>query len=110
MGQLNIFYHFDVEQDFMYKANTFIQQLNRMSELDAELVHFIHQELNDSSGQIIEKTNEAMEQYQKRNLLSNDLYKNSMNTAARHYTNMINDMRGQHITLYYDVIIREKKR
>uniref|UniRef100_A0A7U3YD06 Uncharacterized protein n=1 Tax=Geobacillus sp. (strain Y4.1MC1) TaxID=581103 RepID=A0A7U3YD06_GEOS0 len=110
MGQLNMFYHFDVEQDFMYKANTFIQQLNRMSELDAELVHLIHQEMKYGRGQIIDKTNEAVEQYQKRNLLSNDLYKNSMNTAAQRYTNMINDMRGQHITLYYDVIIREKKR
>ena len=110
MGQLNIFYHFDVEKDFMYKANTFIQQLNRMSELDAELVHLIHHEMKYDKGQIIDKTNEAIEQYQKRNLLSNDLYKNSMNTVAWRYTNMINDMRGQNITLYYDVIIREKKR
>jgi hypothetical protein len=60
MGQLNMLYHFDVEQDFMYKANTFIQQLNRMSELDAELVHLIHHEMKYGRGQIIDKTNEAI--------------------------------------------------
>jgi hypothetical protein len=109
MGQLNMLYNFDVEQDFMYKANTFIQQLNRMSELDAELVHLIHHEMKYGRGQIIDKTNEAIEQYQKTNQSYNDMYKNSMNTAALRYTNMINDMRGQNITLYYDVIIPEKK-
>lgn len=110
MGQLNMFYHFDVEQDFMYKASMFIQQLNRMSELDAELVHLIHHEMKDDRGQIINKTNEAIEQYQKNNQSHSDMYKNSMHTAAWRYTYMINDMREQNITLYYDVVTREKKR
>ncbi|MED4905420.1 DUF6792 domain-containing protein [Parageobacillus thermoglucosidasius] len=95
-------YHLTAEEDLLYAVSG-VRGF-------AELVHLIHQEMKCGRGQIIDKTNEAVEQYQKRNLLSNDLYKNSMNTAAQRYTNMINDMRGQHITLYYDVIIREKKR
>ncbi|WP_338205252.1 DUF6792 domain-containing protein [Parageobacillus thermoglucosidasius] len=95
-------YHLTAEEDLLYAVSG-VRGF-------AELVHLIHQEMKCGRGQIIDETNEAVEQYQKRNLLSNDLYKNSMNTAAQRYTNMINDMRGQHITLYYDVIIREKKR
>ncbi|WP_017435735.1 hypothetical protein [Saccharococcus caldoxylosilyticus] len=110
MGQLNMLYNFGLEQDFMYKADTFIQQLNRMSELDEELVHLIHHEMKYGSGQIIDKTNEAIKQYQENNLSINYTFRDDMRYVASLYTDMINEMRGQNITLYYDVIIREKKR
>jgi hypothetical protein len=110
MGQLNMLYNFGLEQDFMYKADTFIQQLDRMSELDLELVYFIRDEMMYGSGQIIDKTNEAIKQYQEKNLSNNYMFRDDMKTAASLYTDMINEMRGQNITLYYDVIIREKKR
>jgi hypothetical protein len=110
MGQLNMLYNFGLEQDFMYKADTFIQQLDRMSELDLELVYFIRDEMMYGSGQIIDKTNEAIKQYQEKNLSNNYMFRDDMKTAASLYTDMINEMRGQNITLYYDVIIQEKKR
>jgi hypothetical protein len=110
MGQLNMLHNFGVEQDFMYKADTFIQQLERMSELDLELVYFIRDEMIYGRGQIIDKTNEAIEQYQEKNLSNNYLYRDHMKTTASLYTDMINEMRGQNITLYYDIIIREKQR
>ncbi|WP_027409948.1 hypothetical protein [Anoxybacteroides tepidamans] len=110
MGQLNMFYHFDIEQDLMYKATGFVQLLNRMSEWDGELVQLVHHEMQYGRGQIVDRTNEAIEQYQKMNQSHHELHKNFMNTAALRYTNMINDMRGQYITLYYDVIVRNKNK
>lgn len=65
--------------------------------------------MRNSGGKIVDKIGEAMEQYQKTNQSHSDIYKNSMNSAARKYTNLINEMRGQHITLYYDIVIREQK-
>jgi hypothetical protein len=110
MGQLNMLYHFGPEQDFTYKADTFIQQLERMSDLDLELLYFVRDQLKDSYGQIIDKTNEAIKQYQENNLSINYTFRDDMRYVASLYTDMINEMRAQDITLYYDVIIREQKR
>ncbi|KQB94591.1 MULTISPECIES: hypothetical protein [Geobacillus] len=109
MRQLNMLYHFDVEQDLMDKAMRFIQLLHRMQECDRDLVQVVRDAMKDMQGKIADKTNEAIEQYQKRNEWQCEMYQNSMKTAALRYTNMINDMRGQNITLYYDVIVREMK-
>jgi hypothetical protein len=110
MGQLNMLYNFGPEQDFTYKADTFIQQLERMSDLDLELLYFVRDQLKDSYGQIIDKTNEAIKQYQENNLSINYTFRDDMRYVASLYTDMINEMRAQDITLYYDVIIREQKR
>ncbi|BBW97542.1 hypothetical protein ACPVTF_16610 [Geobacillus icigianus] len=109
MGQLNIVYQFDIEQDLVYKAKGFIQLLDRMKECDRDLVQVVRDAMKDMQGKIADKTNKVIDQYQRQNEWQNEMYQYSMKTAALRYTNMINDMRGQNITLYYDVIVREIK-
>lgn len=102
MDQRKMTYYFQSNQDLTYKANDFINKVEAMNELGAELVHFIQNETNGNSGKIIEQINKTIEKHQQFSEQLTISYKETMRNAAIHYSDHINDMNTQNITLYYE--------
>ncbi|WP_026679022.1 hypothetical protein [Fictibacillus gelatini] len=104
MEQRNIVHKFEDELDLRYKANRFIKQLNVMEALSMELAKFIQKETDNSEGSIIEAINQEVEYRSMYIKGYSDFYEKGMKEKAQTYTNHINDMNQQELTLYYDEV------
>src|SRR5690625_5167947 len=100
-----IWFNFDVEQDLTGKADKFIAYLEDLSELTLELEDYINNELQESKGEIIEQISEEIREQSEINRLYYEASDASMKNAAIRYTDYVNDLEFQKLTLYYEVIV-----
>jgi hypothetical protein len=102
MGQIYKMYEFETDLDLRYKAVEFKNLLDQMAILGVGMTMLIKDELKDSSGKLIEEINHTILENQKKNeaMISEQL--SAMDTMALQYSNYINDMNKQYITISYE--------
>src|SRR5690625_675876 len=99
-----MWFNFDVEQDLTGKADKFIAYLEDLTELTLELEDYIKNELQESKGEIIEERNDRIRGKSEINGFYYGASNASMKNAVIKYTDYVNDLEFQKLTLYYDVI------
>ncbi|GEM_PF-2214583 len=104
--QMTISYGFDTYKDLTYKANVFVQKIDKLENLGEELVAFIKDEVSKGEGEITEAIMETAIQHEEQNKIYHDSHKIVMRNMAKYYTDFINDINRQKISIYYQVIER----
>lgn len=105
---LKTLYHFEKEQDLSYKSNAFVRNLEDLERLAVKLNALVSDETSSSKGKIIKKINQTIEEDMRNCQLYYNASRNSMKNSAKEYTELVNDMRAQHMTLHYEVIEMNK--
>jgi len=104
MPQFNQHYTFLKHQDLTYKANSFIQNIKDLRDLDIQILTFIYEETSEQTGEIIEAIQEEIQKQTTKNFKNHGHFEGEMPIKAQQYDNHIFDMSGQLITVYYDVL------
>src|SRR5690625_5268257 len=99
-----MWFNFDVEQDLTGKADKFIAYLEDLTELTLELEDYIKNDLKENKGEKIEQISDKISDQSELNRLYYDTTHASMKNAAIKYTDYVNDLEFQKLTLYYDVM------
>jgi len=106
--QMTISYGFDTYKDLTHKSQVFVQKIEQLENLGDELVAFIKEETSKGDGEIMDAIMETVVKHEEHNKLYHGAYKTVMRNMANYYSDLINDMYRQDITLYYQVIERNE--
>ncbi|SDZ64218.1 hypothetical protein SAMN05421736_12417 [Evansella caseinilytica] len=106
MKQLKVTTQFLKHEDLTGKADPFIQRLDRMDEHHKELHTFIEKEFRYSEGKIITQAIAAIEQRLSQQKQASSGTKNAMETLAEQYSQHVNTVSFQEVTVYYEEIER----
>jgi hypothetical protein len=106
-GQQTLIYNFDTEVDLTYKADAFTSRLEKLDDIAMNLNQLVKNELQNSKGKIIKESIKAMEKQTEENRMYYNESKTSMKNMAVRYTDIVNDMNRQQLTLHYNIIKME---
>jgi exonuclease VII large subunit len=106
-GQQTLLYHFDTEVDLTYKADAFTSRLEKLDNMAMNLNQVVKNEFQNSEGKIIKEAIKAMEKQTEENRQYYNASSTTMKNMAARYTDIVNDMNRQKLTLYYDIIEME---
>ncbi|MEH7355309.1 hypothetical protein V7150_17265 [Neobacillus drentensis] len=104
MGQINRTYRFRPYEDLKNKSALFKHQFEEMGRLGYEMVMSIEKELASSLGRIVDESLKALLQNHKENESIINRYISQMDLVADRYSQNINDMKEQSITIYYEEV------
>lgn len=99
-----VHYQFESVEDLTDKANTFIRYIEELEECSRKLHLLTKNELSSNEGLIIDKVEEKIQERTEYHPLYYDASKTNMKNMADKYTNIVNDMNSQKITLHYDIL------
>src|SRR5699024_9876911 len=99
-----IHYQFESFKDLTKKANPFIRYLEQLEESSRKLHLLTENELSSNEGLIIDKAEEKIRERTEYQQLYYETCKSSMKNMAAKYTDIVDDMNFQKITLHYDII------
>src|SRR5699024_1326559 len=103
-GTEKIHYQFESFKDLTKKANPFIRYLEQLEESSRKLHLLTENELSSNEGLIIDKAEEKIRERTEYQQLYYETCKSSMKNMAAKYTDIVDDMNFQKITLHYDII------
>ncbi|SRR5690606_5967046 len=105
--QHTMFYHFDIYRDLTYKEQLLKSKIELMEDLGQELLNFIKSETMNYKGDFVHAIDASIEKQEEINALYHEAFRTSMKEQAIRYSEHINDMNGQRLTLYYEVVPME---
>lgn len=103
-GSQTIYYQFSNEKNLLDKADPFISKLRRMNGLSTSLYQVVKHELKTSDGKVIEEIYNRIEKHTRSSQLFYEPLDTSMTNMANNYNQLVNDIRFQYVTVYYDII------
>lgn len=106
-GQQTLIYNFETEVDLIYKADAFTSRLEKLDNIAMRLNQIVKDEFQNREGKIIKEAIKAMEKQTEENRLYYNATNATMKNMAVRYTDIVNDMNRQKLTLYYDIIEME---
>lgn len=102
--QHTMFYHFDIYRDLTYKEQLLKSKIELMEDLGQELLSFIQSETINYKGDIVDAINASIKKQEEINALYHEAFRTSMKEQAIRYTEHINDMNCQRLTLFYEIV------
>jgi|SRR5690625_630295 len=103
-GQQTLIYNFETEIDLTYKADAFTSRLEKLDDIAMNLNQLVKNELQNSEGRIIKEAIKAMEKQTEENRIYYNEYSTSMKNMAARYTDIVNDMNRQKLTLTFNIL------
>ena len=103
-GQQTLIYNFETEIDLTYKADAFTSRLEKLDDIAMNLNQLVKNELQNSEGKIIKEAIKAMEKQTEENRMYYNESNTSMKNMAARYTDIVNDMNRQKLTLTFNIL------
>ncbi|MDY0406829.1 hypothetical protein P5G51_017015 [Virgibacillus sp. 179-BFC.A HS] len=103
-GQQKLWHQFEANVDLTYKGDGFVDCFTELEELARKLYQLVEDETENSEGEIIERIDKVIMEQTEFNQIYCHASKTSMKGIAERYTDLVNDMNTQEITLFYNII------
>lgn len=103
-GQQNLIYNFDSFVDLTDKANSIIAKLDKLESTAMIFNKIVKNELQTNKGKFINNAVKELDRQTENQINFYNDSKITMRKMATYYTEIVNDMNSQRMTLYYDII------
>ncbi|APH05007.1 hypothetical protein [Bacillus weihaiensis] len=104
MGSYTLKHNFADSKELSYKATELKKSLDEIRDLGTDFATFMKKEMENENGELVNAINqEIIDQHRNHNLIL-DHCEDTITSLTNNYTNYVNDMRKQDVTLYYKFI------
>ncbi|MDL4840542.1 hypothetical protein [Aquibacillus rhizosphaerae] len=102
MSRMRMVYNFAKSVNLDNNRYTFYNQTDKLRRLNTDIVSYIKNELEHSDGDIVDSIKKEIIDHQQQSNIKIDHLEDDIDKMSRDYTDHVNDMRKQNITVYYD--------
>ncbi|TXC92670.1 hypothetical protein FS935_00200 [Metabacillus litoralis] len=104
MGSFTTKHVFADSKELSYKATPLKNALEEIRDLGIDFTTFMKKEMENENGELVEAINqEIIDQHRNHNLIL-DYCEDTITSMTNTYTDYVNDMRKQDVTLYYKFV------
>lgn len=97
-------YQFLSEEDLTHKADPFVNKIRRLANLSSVLQQVVTHEFKDSAGKVIDEICNRIEKHALSSQAYYESLESSMANMANYYNQLIDEIKSQEVTLYYEEI------
>lgn len=101
MGSFTISHHFADSKELSYKATILKNTISEIRGLSTDFTTFMKNEMETQNGDLVDAINKEMMDQHKNHTVILEYLEDTITSMTNNYTDIVNDMRTQDVTLYY---------